>query len=179
MHNLGYYADLTKFTLQKFMNKYIYFFLLAFIFNLANAQDKTAEPSSEIKRIQFLDMTKFDKDMNFMLSSDVTNVEVGFYEKVSPNKTPERIQNWLTAVEKNGGTITIEPPPNEMVPKSPFALISLIGSLWSGIKNILELMESNNQYVTKGRNATIQLERDSKGEILITKIIFSKSNSSK
>ena len=136
------------------MNKYIYFFLLAFIFNLANAQDKTAEPSSEIKRIQFLDMTKFDKDMNFMLSSDVTNVEVGFYEKVSPNKTPERIQNWLTAVEKNGGTITIEPPPNEMVPKSPFALISLIGSLWSGIKNILELMESNNQYVTKGRNAT-------------------------
>jgi shikimate dehydrogenase len=49
----------------------------------------------------------------------------------------------------------------------------------SGIKNILELMDNSNQYITKGRNATIQLERDPKGEILISKIIFSKSNSSK
>jgi len=179
MINLGYYAGLATFLNQKFMHKYIYFFLVALFLNLANAQDKATEASPEVKKIQFLDMSKFDKDMNFMLSSDATNVEVGFYEKVSPNKTPERIQNWLTAVEKNGGTITIEPPPNEMVPKSPFALISLIGSLWSGIKNILELMDNSNQYITKGRNATIQLERDPKGEILIPKIIFSKSNSSK
>ena len=161
------------------MRHTIFFIIFSTFFSLAYSQDKLPETSAEVKKIQFLDMSKFDKDMNFMLSSDATNIEVSFYEKVSPNKTPERIQNWLTAVEKNGGTINIEPPPNEMVPKSPFALLSLIGSLWSGIKNILEMMDKNNEYITKGRNATIQLERDSKGEILITKIIFSKNNTSK
>jgi hypothetical protein len=150
------------------------FITLAIFMSIVFSQDKLHEISTEIKKIQFIDISKFDKDMNLVLSSEIANVEVSFYEKVSPNKTPERIQNWLTAVEKNGGTINIEPPPNEMVPKSPFALLSLIGSLWSGIKNILEIMDNNNQYITKGRNATIQLERDPKGEILITKIIFSK-----
>ena len=161
------------------MRNFIYIFISSMFLNLAYSQDKLPDPSAEVKKIQFLDMSKFDKDMNFMLSSDAQNIEVSFYEKVSPNKTPERIQNWLTAVEKNGGSINIEPPPNEMVPKSPFALLSLIGSLWSGIKNILEIMDSSNQYITKGRNATIQLERDSKGEIVITKIVFSKNNTSR
>jgi hypothetical protein len=155
--------------------------LLLFIcsFSLALAQDKSVEEAAQVKKIQFIDMSKFDKDMAFMMSSDASNIEVGFYEKVSPNKTPDRIQNWLTAVEKNGGTINVEPPPNEMVPKSPFALISLLGSLWSGIRTILESMDNNNQYLTKGRNATIQLERDPKGEVVISKIVFSKNNTAK
>ena len=119
------------------------FITLAIFMSIVFSQDKLHEISTEIKKIQFIDISKFDKDMNLVLSSEIANVEVSFYEKVSPNKTPERIQNWLTAVEKNGGTINIEPPPNEMVPKSPFALLSLIGSLWSGIKNILEIMKKN------------------------------------
>jgi hypothetical protein len=158
------------------MKKFFFLLLLVCFNNFVFSQEKNSDDASQTKKIQFIDMSKFDKDMSFMLTSDATNVEVGFYEKVSPNKTPERIQNWLTAVEKNGGTINVEPPPNEMVPKSPFALLSLIGSLWSGIKTILETMDNNNQYLTKGRNATIQLERDPKGEIVISRILFTKNN---
>ena len=162
--------------------KSILFILFFFCVSLSFAQDVNKDDnkvtpnvsSKTTKKLQFLDMTKFDSDMRVSIASNVDEVEVDFYDKVSPNKTPERLQKWLTAVENNGGTINIEPPPNEMVPKSPFALISLLGTLWTQITKITDYLDNKNEYAVKNRNATITLERNPQGEVVITKVVFSK-----
>ena len=46
-------------------------------------------------KLSFIDVAKFDRDLASAMvqKNDVT--EVGFYEKVSPNSVPERLQKWL------------------------------------------------------------------------------------
>ena len=97
------------------------------------------------------------------------------FEKVSPNNTPERLQKWLNAVERNGGKVEIEPPPNELVPRNPMALISLVGGLWNVIKATAAVHDAQVTQAVKGHDAVISLERNAKGEVVVGKIIFKKN----
>lgn len=97
-----------------------------------------------------------------------------FLEKPSPNKLPERIQKWIAEVKENGGKVQIESPPNELAPKNPLALISLFGTLFSGAKVIKQISEEAAYGAVKGRNAVLQLERNSKKELVLGQITFVK-----
>jgi hypothetical protein len=97
------------------------------------------------------------------------------FDKVSPNNTPERLQKWLNAVERNGGKVEIQPPPNELVPRNPLALISLVGGLWNVIKATTAVHDVQVTKAVKGRDAVISLERNAQGQVVVGKIIFKKS----
>ena len=52
--------------------------------------------------VKFIDLAKFDHDLYRALHTQDPEIKVVMYEKVSPNNTPDRLQKWLNAVEKNG-----------------------------------------------------------------------------
>jgi len=130
--------------------------------------------TAEGAKLNFLDIAKFDKDLSIALTSQPSTIEVVFYDKVSPNNVPERLQKWMSVIEADGGKILVEPPPNELVSRSPFAALSLIGTLVSSIQNIAQFRSEQLYDSAKGRNAVIALERNNKGEVLVNSIKFVK-----
>ena len=125
-------------------------------------------------KLNFLDISKFDRDLSGSLEDKNASVEVAFYDKVSPNNVPDRLQKWISVVEADGGKVLVEPPPNELVSRSPFAALSLVGTLVTSIKTFAKFNSERIYETAKGRDAVISLERNSKGEVVITAIKFVK-----
>jgi hypothetical protein len=142
--------------------------------NLVDHDSVHTNSGPSVTELKFIDLSKFDHELYRALNSTEPEIKVVMFEKISPNNTPDRLQKWLNAVEKNGGKVEIEPPPNELVPRNPFALIGLIGGLWDAVKAVADFRESQLTHAVKGRDAVISLERNSRGEIVISKLIFKK-----
>ncbi len=85
-------------------------------------------------KLSFLDITKFDRDLSGSLQDKNASVEVAFYDKVSPNNVPDRLQKWISVVEADGGKVLVEPPQNEFVARSPFAALSLVDTLITSVR---------------------------------------------
>jgi hypothetical protein len=152
-------------------------FLLALIFLLPGCAatgggEGAASPPAQ--SLTFLDVPKFDRDLSASLASPFEAVDVGFYDRVSPNDMPQRLQKWLSAVEKSGGRIDVQPPPNDLVPKNPVALIGLLGSLMSSLQAIEQFSTERLFDAAKGRNVTVALDRNAAGDVIVTKVIFRK-----
>lgn len=149
----------------------------------SQAENAAPAPNANATRhasstLNFVDFAGFDRDLNSALKLQEPVVTVLMYDKVSPNNTPDRLQKWLNAVEKNGGKVEIEPPPNELTPKNPLALISLIGGLWNVIKASADLRDSQLTQAVKGHDAVISLERNEAGQVVVGKILFRKARGS-
>ena len=142
--------------------------------------DRQGSPTSAAETtvsstVRFVDFAGFDRDLHAALKLQDPVVSVVMYDKVSPNNTPERLQKWLNAVEKNGGKVEVEAPANELTPKNPLAIISLLGGLWNAIKASSDLRDSQLTHIVKGRDALISLERNEAGQVVVGKILFRKS----
>ena len=155
--------------------------ILVVVFSLALASCAANVPlSSAVEstptgaKLSFLDISKFDRDLSGSLQDKNTSVEVAFYDRVSPNNVPDRLQKWISVVEADGGKVLVEPPPNELVARSPFAALSLIGSLITSIKGFAQFNSEKIYDSAKGRNAVISLERNVDGQVLVTSIKFIK-----
>jgi hypothetical protein len=133
----------------------------------------TAVGQSNPDSIRFIDLSKFDSDMEKALNLSKETVTVTFYEKTSPNNMPNRLQKWVTSVEKSGGKIEVEPPPDEPRARSPVMLIGLLGGLWSSIKAWGEIKEKSMLEAAQSRNVQIYLERNSTGDIIVSRVTFS------
>lgn len=122
----------------------------------------------------FIDIEKFDRDLAASFDEPIKEVEVIFYDKTSPNAIPSRMQKWISATENTGGKVTIQAPPNEVIPKSPVALFGLFGSLFSGAKAALDMTSDARLKKAKGHDAVIFLERNSQGDMVVSKVKFTK-----
>jgi hypothetical protein len=130
------------------------------------------ETTPTAAKISFLDVSKFDRDLSLSLKEKNTTVEVAFYDKVSPNNVPDRLQKWISVVEADGGKVLVEPPPNELISRSPMAAISLVSTLMTGIKAFSKFNSDRVYEAAKGRDTVISLERNNKGEVVINSIKF-------
>ncbi|NBP40008.1 MAG: hypothetical protein EBV34_16500 [Betaproteobacteria bacterium] len=137
---------------------------------VVGSQQSFAQPTPE--PIRFIDLSKFDTDLERALKGSNESITVMFYEKTSPNNMPNRLQKWVTAVEKSGGKIDVEPPPDEPRPRSPAMLIGLLGGLWSSIKAWGEIRERAMLDAVQTRNVLIHLERNAAGEIIVGRVAF-------
>jgi hypothetical protein len=159
----------------------MFFRILGVVFSLTLASCAANVPiSSAVEstptgvKLNFLDISKFDRDLSGSLQEKNSSVEVAFYDKVSPNNVPDRLQKWISVVEADGGKILVEPPPNELVTRNPLAALSMVGTLLSTIKGFTKFNSERIYETAKGRNAVIALERNSKGEVVINAIRFIK-----
>ena len=159
----------------------MFFRTLVVVFSLALAACASNVPLSAAvestptgARLSFLDISKFDRDLSGSLQDKNASVEVAFYDKVSPNNVPDRLQKWISVVEADGGKVLVEPPPNELIARSPMAALSLVGTLITSIKGFAKFNSERIYESAKGRDAVITLERNNKGEVVINAIKFIK-----
>ena len=138
--------------------------------NASNGDASTPAPTT----LSFIDLESFDGDLQRALNEGTNKVTINFFDNPSPNETPVRLQKWIAKMQDAGGTVQIETPPNELTPKNPFALISMITSLWSGNKAIKELNKDKVLSSIDSHNAVIQLERNSNGVLMIGQVVFVK-----
>ena len=151
------------------------FLSLLLLVSACSTPSPTGQGSDEPKqKLSFIDINNFDRELTASLNAPLDSVDVVFYEKVSPNKMPERLQKWISAVERSGGNVKVETPPNEPKPRSARTILSLLGTAYSAIKNQITPQPESFLSSTKGRNAVISLERGANGELLVEKIRFVK-----
>jgi hypothetical protein len=148
------------------------FLLLA---NGCSSPSPTVRSNNEPKQtLSFIDISNFDRELTTSLQARMDSVDIIFYEKVSPNKIPERLQKWIAAVERFGGYVKIEIPPNEPTPKIAITALGLLGTAYSAITDLIASQPESFLSSTNGRNVVISLERGANGDLLVGKIRFIK-----
>jgi hypothetical protein len=151
------------------------FLSLLLLINACSTPPQTSSGEKEPKqKLGFIDIANFDRELTSSLSSEISSVDVMFYEKISPNKIPERLQKWFAAVERSGGQVKVETPPNEPTSKSAMTILSLIGTAYSAIKKHIDSQPESFLTSSKGRNVVISLERGVNGELLVENVRFVK-----
>ena len=72
-----------------------------------------AEPEDDrevpLPSTTFIDSKIFDRKMSSMTKAKLKEIQIEFADKPSPNELPERLDAWLDAVDRYGGTVDIEP----------------------------------------------------------------------
>jgi len=125
--------------------------------------------------LPFLDLPRFDTALAAALHSPEPQVVVTFYQQVSPNQLPQRLQKWLTAIEQSGGALEVAPPPGDLVPRNPVMLLSLVSGLWTSVKAWGEIKESHVLQAAAGHQATLQLGRGAEGDIVVSRLVFQRT----
>jgi hypothetical protein len=108
------------------------------------------------------------------LRADQSQVEIQFFEKVSPNALPPRLQKWLQTAEGTGGRVQVEPPQGELVARNPLALLSLFGTLFSTAKAAIQIQQESQLNAVRNHDVHIQLERTPDGRVLVGLVTFKK-----
>lgn len=131
-------------------------------------------PQSQAKpEITFIDTQKFDSELSSSLSSINKPVEVNFFNPITPNEIPPRLEKWLSMVDKSGGKVNVSSPAGEPAPKSPALILGLFSGLWNAFKIISKESTSKSmEAAVNGRDANIQLARNAQGTLYIQKITF-------
>ena len=144
---------------------------ITFVGALFGCQSVSLSPARD--SITFIDTQKFDTELANSLVNNKNPVDVDFYNPVSPNQMPPRLEKWIAVAETTGGKITVTQPPNELAPKDPILLLGLFTGIWQAIK----LM--GGQYASytaeegaKNRDVNIALGRNAQGGLFVQKVIF-------
>ena len=143
--------------------------LAALVFSgCSNLSQSQAKPE-----ITFIDTQKFDSELSSSLSSINKPVEVSFYNPITPNEIPPRLEKWLSMVDKSGGKVNVSSPVGEPAPKSPALILGLFSGLWNAFKILSgESASKSMEDAVKNRDANIQLARNAQGTLYIQKITF-------
>ena len=148
-------------------------FLLGGVYVVAGCSTTAvkSDPQSATS-LKFIDLSSFDRDLNASLGSRAEIVTIDFYEAMSPNKIPERLQRWISAVEKSGGKIDVQPPTGESRTRNLALVVGLLSSAWTGLKTLGELKAENMLKVAGSRDVVVNLKRSATGELAVEQIRF-------
>lgn len=124
-----------------------------------------AAPKPELP---FVDFSGFDRDLTGSLSSTLRKVDVIFYDRISPSALPERLQQWMAAVEAGGGTVKVIPPASQEKTRS----LLLISLLWSASKMAKEMATKAQFKAAQAYDAEIMLDMDDKANSVVRKVSF-------
>jgi len=84
---------------------------LACLLLSACAPKNPAAGTAPLKEVQFMDTTGFDYKLSASLEAGQQSVDVLFPAVITLNNIPERIDKWLSKVEKFGGKVEIQAEP--------------------------------------------------------------------
>ena len=149
---------------------------LPLLLALAGCATAPTSPTTSVPqdKLSFVDIDVFDRDMAQSLKAELPSVEVSFYEKVSPNAMPPRLQKWVQTAEGTGGRVQVDPPEGELVARNPLALLSLFGTLFSSARAVVQMQQENQLNAARDRDVVIKLERRPDGQVVVGKVLFNK-----
>lgn len=84
---------------------------LTFLLLSACAPQNPAAGTAPQKDVQFMDTTGFDYRLSASLEAKQEQVDVTFPAVITLNNIPERMDKWLSKVEKFGGKVEIQAEP--------------------------------------------------------------------
>jgi hypothetical protein len=149
---------------------------LTLAFALAACETNPSQPQAEQSppkpALQYVDLPGFDRDITQSLSHPLPQVQVAFYDRITPSALPERLQKWMASIESGGGNVKIVPPPSNVSARSPFMLISAVSSIWSANKMIKEASIAAQYKAAHAYDAEVILKLDDKGDTVVEKIVF-------
>jgi hypothetical protein len=159
----------------KMRNRYPKPLILLIIFTFAGiltgCQSVNLSPPKD--SITFIDTQKFDTELANSLVNSKNPVDVDFYNPVTPNQMPPRLEKWIAIAETSGGKITVTQPLNELAPKDPILLLGLFTGIWEAVKLISGQYSSYTaEEGAKKRDVNIALARNAQGEMYVQKVIF-------
>jgi hypothetical protein len=132
----------------------------------------TASVQTTKSTLQFIDLQSFDRDLHGALTAPLPQVDITFYDRITPSTLPERIQKWMASVENGGGSVKITPPPSTVTAKNPFLLLSAASSLWSANKMMKEAAVQSQFKSASTYDANVVLKVDDKGDTVVDKLVF-------
>jgi hypothetical protein len=140
---------------------------------LAQAPAASSAPAVAAKaQLQFADLQVFDHELFAALHASLPDVNVAFYDRITPSALPDRLQKWMAAIEEGGGQVKITPPPSTVSAKSPFLLIGL-ANFAMNVSKVNKAAAAASQFKpAQAYNANIQLKVDDKGDTIIDKVLF-------
>ena len=122
--------------------------------------------------IPFMDLQGFDRELAVALADPLPKVDVPFYDRIVPSSMPERLQNWMAAVESGGGKVKVTPPKSSVTPKDPFLLFSLVSTLWKASGMAQEMSTKAQFRSAQSFDAEIILKQDDKGDTVVDRVVF-------
>ena len=137
-----------------------------------SGSQQTANSSPPKAELQFVDLQGFDRDLSSSLSAPLAKVDVAFYDRITPSAMPERLQQWMAAVEAGGGSVKVVPPKSSVTAKNPLLLISAISTLWSASTTAKEMSTKAQFNAAQAFDAEIILKQDVTGNSVVEKVVF-------
>lgn len=133
---------------------------------------KGTESQAPRSTLEFVDYQGFDSELAKSLGAPLPQVDVAFYDRITPSALPPRLQQWMAAVEAGGGTVKVVPPANGFSAKGPLMLLGAVSSLWSVSKTVEEVATRAQFRAARAYNAEILLKADGQGGLIVDKVVF-------
>ncbi len=134
---------------------------------------EVATPSGPPKpEIPFIDLQGFDRELSVALADPLPKVAVPFYDRIVPSALPERLQNWMAAVEAGGGTVKVIPPKPTITPKDPLLLFSIASAIWKATGMAQEMSTKAQFRAAQAFDAEMILKVDDKGDTVVDRVVF-------
>ena len=133
-----------------------------------------AVAASAKPQLNFVDVPSFDKELSGSLASTLPQVEVAFYDKVTPSALPARLEKWMAAVEDGKGTVKVVQPKSTVAPKNPLMLLSLVSAIYSANKLAHAASATAEFRPAHSFNADILLKIDDRGDTVVDKVVFAR-----
>ncbi|MEY4910390.1 MAG: hypothetical protein RL761_53 [Pseudomonadota bacterium] len=146
--------------------------LAALVLLSACATDTAVTTMPAKASVSFLDLTGFDKELNQSLSAKLPSIDVAFASNTQATAIPERMQQWLHAVEKGGGEVKVVPPQSSVTAKNPLLLLSLVSGIWNSVKLAKAVQNYEFHKPAQSYDAQIVLKISEQGDRLVDKILF-------
>ncbi|KHD06256.1 hypothetical protein PN36_34185 [Candidatus Thiomargarita nelsonii] len=118
------------------------------------------EPASYLK---YINANSFDQRLSVAMEQETPEIEIGILSPFSSNNIPERLDNWLSAINENGGKVKPKPADGERIIES---LKIILGNIY---QDFTRYAPAKNYSV-----AELIYRRNESGEAMIEKIILKK-----
>ena len=153
----------------------LFFFILIFIAGCASDTPLSkADQPDEL--VPFIDIDRFDRQLSQSLASPLAQISVPLLERLPPNQMPDRLKVWLKTVEKSGGKLLVQDPPNESSsePKNPFLIFTLLNTLDDKTSTKKIYAPQSLLGPAKEHNVKVFLIYNASNEVVVEKVVFIK-----
>lgn len=125
--------------------------------------------------IEFFDSQTFDRKVSRELAKNPRRTVIAVNDQIPLSQLPARLDNWLSAVDNDGGAVEIKPEASaeDGAPKTR-SILAVASIAFSAISKIGDLIKESVYDPAKNYDATIYYKTTDTGTRVINSIVFTR-----
>lgn len=133
------------------------------------------EDQGNVRVIEFLDSQTFDRKVSRELANSPRTTVVAVNDQIPLSQLPARLDNWLSAVDKDGGAVEVkaESSGDDKSPKTR-SMLAVAGIAFSAISKISEYMKESIYDPARNYDATVYYRLNDGGVRVIASVVFTR-----